>query len=160
MNNIIENWYNNDKGLLDIILSIDAITTNQNDAALLAFNEIAEYLHLPKQPENSIDERSDGSNIQTRSVFEELALINFMFPEEDMRGNVLLAMYNLHHKNYIEYNEVAIINYLDYNSIPDEYFIFFLGDTIDAHIMFFSLAIGKTLMESTGAKVMDKVLNY
>lgn len=161
MDNIIEDWLEQDKELLSIILSIDSRTRDEYDAALLAFKEVAEYLVIPKQPEDftekMYEEHEKLGFDAPRSVLEELALVNYLFPDEDIRGNVMVALYNVQHKNYLDYEDAAVVYFDGYENIPEQYMIYFFGDAIDAKLSF-DLPEGKTWVEA-GAKLAAKVLS-
>lgn len=161
MENVIADWFERDKDLQNIVLSIDSRTSDEYEAAKFAFDEAADYLGLPKQPEDVTEEMSEEHDKlgldSPRSVFHELALINYLFPDEDIRGNVMLALFNIQHKSYVDYEEVAVVFFEEYENIPIEYTIYFFGSAIDAKISF-DLPKGTTWVEA-GAKMAVKVLS-
>ena len=89
--NIVEFWVNSDSKLSQILTEIESETPNLESQAEKAFHRIADEYNLPKMP-NDIDYDDEDSDYDLKSVYEVLGLINYAFPDEDPRGNVMLAL--------------------------------------------------------------------
>lgn len=161
MQNEIENWISSDKGILDILTSIDEQSLDEKEAAEKAFYQIGSYLKLPLKPADITEEDYDSAydqNFEPRAVLIELAMINYMFSDLNIKGNVLEALYNVHHKCCIDFYEVVAIHFGDESRIPAEQCIYFFGDSIDARLSF-TLPKGVSWVEA-GAKLMVKVIKH
>ena len=161
MENIIENWISSDKGISDILRSIDLKASDEKEAAEKAFYQIGSYLKLPLQPADITEEEYDSAydqNLEPQAVLIELAMINYMFSDVNIKGNVMLALYNVHHKCCIDFYEVVAIHFGDESRIPAEQCIYFFGDSIDARLSF-TLPKGVSWVEA-GAKLMVKVIRH
>lgn len=130
--NPIEEWYKKDKRLSDLLVSIDEQNLSDEDAAKQAFYKVTELYKLPKFPED-VDTENDE---ESRSVFEEMAILKFMFPDDELKGIVMLAAYNTYTKEFVSIDEAASIHYNGYENIPKEYFVYYFGKDIDARIEF------------------------
>ena len=137
MENLIEKWINEDKQLYDLVVEIQSMDKSEIEQAEIAFIRLCELYDLPKMPvdtkryESYYDE-NDISN--PRSVFEEHALIKFMDPNNDPRGMVLSAVYNVKNNVGVDYNHVAEIEFE--NEIPKDLQIGIKGNGIDGTVLF------------------------
>lgn len=159
MENPIENWIMEDSVIADILSSIEQCSLNDADAAEKAFYQIGNYLKLPLLPADITEEDYDSYedlNLEPHAVLIELALINYMFSDENIKENVVLAIYNVYNKCYTAFEEAAVIHFGDESKIPEEYFIYFFGNSVDARLSF-SLPTGQTWVEA-GAKLAVKVI--
>lgn len=109
MTNRIQKWINEDDKLYNLIIEIQSSEKNPISQAAIAFNRICELYNIPKMP---VDVIANGNNPEylnnTRSLFEEHALIKFLAPEnEDPRGLVLSAAHNLLNNHYLSYYSIA-----------------------------------------------------
>jgi len=114
----------------------------EQEQAVAAFHEVAETFDLPKFPEDFTDEhheRFSSMNIEDpRSVFEESAIIRYQLPDDDPRGIVILALYNVHHGIFIPLDECAEIHFGGRRKIPKEYMVCFIGDSVPGQLHFLS----------------------
>ncbi len=152
-NSIVE-WYTQDKWLSDLLVSIDQKNLSDEEAAREAFYKVAEHYHLPKFPWD-IENSNDGTEIL--SVYEEIAIVKCIFPEDELKGIVMLALYNVYVNELIPIDEAAAIHYGDHDKIPDQYMVYFGGKDVDANLRF---DIGD--MSWTDAEVvsMKKIVKY
>lgn len=150
--NPIIDWYSKDQWLCDFLVSIDQKKLSDEDAAKEAFYTIAEHYKLPKFPED-VD---DGNGGEGRSVFEEMAIIKYMFPEDELKGAVMLALYNVYNNDYIPIDEAATLYYGDHDKIPKDYMVYYFGKDVDASVKF---DIGNLSWIEAGVMLMKKVIN-
>lgn len=157
MENPIENWIMEDGVITDILTSIEHSSLNDADAAEKVFYQIGNYLKLPLLPAD-ISEEDYDSNDEPRAVLIELAVINYMYSNEDIKGNVMLALYNIYNKCYTDFEEASAIHFGDESKIPGEHFIYFFGNSVDARLSF-SLPKEQTWVEA-GAKLIVEVIRH
>jgi hypothetical protein len=143
--NPIEEWYKKDQRLNELLVSIDQQSLPDEEAARQAFYKVSELYNLPKFP-GEVDENG-------RSVFEEMAIGKYIFPNDELKGVVMLAIYNVFINEYITMDEAAAIFYNSHDEIPDEYFVYYFGKDVDARIEF-DIG-GKTWIEA-GCTFMQK----
>lgn len=89
--NTITDWIKEDKGLEKIIQEIENKTDSFDEQAELAFHLVSEYFNVPKFLNM---EESEDDEISS-SVYEQLAILKYLEPNEDLRGLVLTAIYFL-----------------------------------------------------------------
>ena len=89
--NIVELWINSDSQLSKILTDIESETEILESQAEKAFHKVAEEYNLPKMP-NDIDYDDENYDDEIKSVYEVLGLIKYAYPDEDPRGNVMLAL--------------------------------------------------------------------
>jgi len=137
MTNPIQEWINKDDKLYNLITKIQLSNKNPSKQAEIAFNNLCELYNIPKMPEDITTTKDDFGHLNdTRSLFEEHALIKFLAPkDEDPRGLVLSAAYNLLHNNLINYYDVAKKEYN--NEIPEVCQIGVSGDGYTSKVIFF-----------------------
>jgi hypothetical protein len=137
MANQIQEWINEDDKLYNLIIEIQSSDKNPNAQAEIAFNKLCALYDIPKMPEDIITLEHNLENIDNqRSLFEEHALIKFLAPEnEDPRGIVLSAAYNILHNNLVNYYEVAKKEYN--NELPEVCEIGVSGNGHDSKVVFF-----------------------
>jgi hypothetical protein len=130
MENPIQEWINNDDKLYNLIIKIQQDSTSSNNQAEKAFNKICAIYDIPKMPENT------NNTYENRSLFEEHALIKFLAPEnEDPRGLVLSAAYNIINNKLIDYYEIAKKEYG--LKIPNPCQVGISGDGYNSKVVFF-----------------------
>ena len=98
---------------------------------------------------------NDEKEGEPRSVFEEIALARFLFPEDEYRGIVTFALHNIYHKSYIPYDEVAAQFFGNHADIPDNYFLYFFGKDVAATV---KLDIGEQSWVEAGVRFMMKII--
>ena len=137
MANPIQEWINEDDKLYNLIIEVQSSDKNPNAQAEIAFNKLCELYDIPKMPEDVIIIEQNSEQIcDKRSLFEEHALLNFLAPEnEDPRGIVLSAAYNLLSNKLVSYYEVAKKEYN--NEIPETCQIGVSGDEYNSKVIFF-----------------------
>ncbi len=123
--NLIQKWIDTDKRLFDTLVDIQNTEKNETKQAELAFLRIPKMYGLPTFPEDN----EDGEFLS--SVYEQLGLLNYLEPEEDIRGHVLSAIF------YVKENYLVGINFVYQkkfnNEEPPSHFtgIGYKGDSID-----------------------------
>lgn len=141
--NIIQQWITNDKKLSDALVEIENLGLSEKEQAEIAFHRISDMYQLPKMPNDIIDEDEDEDIVETytgddedydpSSVYQELGLIKYLNPDEDLRGNVLMAIYLVKNKLHVDIDEVYIKRYGNKEKICG---IGFKGDNTDVEIIF------------------------
>lgn len=95
MNNIQE-WIKNDQKLSTKLFEIQSKTDDINEQAIISFWEICNMYKLPKFPGNNQDSNAYFS------VYEQLAFLNFLRSDNDLRGNVLEAIFYIKNEFIID----------------------------------------------------------
>jgi hypothetical protein len=148
--NPIEEWFKRDQRLNDLIVSIDQQNLSDEEAARQAFYKVSELYHLPMFP-GEVSKETDENN---RSVFEEVGIVKYIFPDDELKGIVMLAIYNVFNTECISVDEAAAIFYNSHDDIPDEYFVYYFGKDVDAKIEF---DIGNKTWIEAGCISMQKI---
>ncbi len=132
MKNPIQEWINSDSKLFNLIVKIQDQNESPEIQAELAFKEISDLYNIPKMPEDVIQKKDSIS----RSLFEEHALIKFLAPKnEDPRGLVLSAVYNIINRKTIDYIEIANKEYK--GNLPELSQIGIRGNNFNSEVVFF-----------------------
>lgn len=92
--NPIQSWAENDSRLSLILNEIHQLNLPIEEQAELAFHRLSEIYNLPKLPEEA-EKLEEATGMETISVYQELGLVKFLEPDEDIRGLVLIAVYNV-----------------------------------------------------------------
>ena len=105
MDNPIQKWIENDGKVLTVIENISRLNLTVEEQAEMAFHRLCDLYNLPKIPEdaNKIAELT-GETIN--SVYQELGLVKFLEPDEDIRGLVMVAVFNVLNKATIKLEDV------------------------------------------------------
>jgi len=158
--NPVIDWINKDEKLRTIIERLSNSGLTEKEQADIAFDEISDAYDLPKYPDSFTEDdykRYEEAGINDpRSVYEEVGIIHYLEPNDDPRGIVLFAIYNIKNGFKIDITEAARRHFKSKKKIPSEYMIYFLGDK-SATIMHF-LNNEKSWFD-TGAKYASKILN-
>lgn len=131
--NPIELWIKTDEKLSAILTKIEKQAVSLEKQAEMAFHQVAENYNLPKMPQD-ID--YDVHDDEMQSVYEILGLVNYTFPEEDPRGNVMFALCSVHDNIPFDMNELTKkakqngINFAEISGIG------YLGDNYNVKIIF------------------------
>ena len=114
---------------------------------------------LPKQPEDISEEmfsEFEQHGFEPESVFEQMAVINYLSDENDDKGAaVMQALYNVHLKEYHGIEYAAEIYFGGADKIPETYNCYLFGTDIDARIEF---SILEDNWVAAGARMMKKVI--
>ncbi|NQY29222.1 MAG: hypothetical protein HRT69_07105 [Flavobacteriaceae bacterium] len=137
MANQIQEWINDDDKLYNLIIEIQSSDKKPNAQAEIAFNKLCELYDIPRMPEDVLTIEHNSEDVpDSRSLFEEHALLKFLAPEnEDPRGIVLSAAHNILHNNLVNYYEVAKKEYN--NELPDICQIGVSGEGYTSKVIFF-----------------------
>jgi len=103
--NPIQSWAEGDPKLLALINEISQTQLPIEEQAEMAFHKVSALYALPKLPEDAQEiEGSTGEEVI--SVYQELGLVKFLEPDDDIRGLVLVALYNVLNKVTVGLDEV------------------------------------------------------
>ncbi|MFC1225641.1 hypothetical protein ACFE6N_17685 [Pedobacter sp. BG31] len=102
--NPIKSWIDSDHILASILVEIQGLNKSIEEQAEVAFHRLCEAYSLPKMPVD-VDETAD-SDIEQISVYQELGLVKFLEPNDDLRGLVLVAVYHVLNQITINLDEV------------------------------------------------------
>ena len=159
MNIPVSDWIKSNQELSDLMVNVCDNCKNVEEAALIAFYQVSDIYNLPKFPDEITEEiyaKHEELDLEPRSVFEELAIINYLMPDKGLRDRVLQALYNVHHRQYTNIDRAAA-KYYGLKKIPKEYFVYYFGKDIDAKITF-EIENGRSWFDA-GAKIMTKVFH-
>lgn len=139
--NVIQQWIAEDKKLSAALVEIENLGLSEKEQAEIAFHRISEMYQLPKMPNDIIDENEDivetytgdDQDYDPSSVYQELGLIKYLNPDEDPRGNVLMAIYLVKNKLHVDIDEVYIKKY---GSKKKSRGIGFKGENTNVEIVF------------------------
>jgi hypothetical protein len=135
----LNNWLEENIELYVLVSGIRERFSSDEQAALAAFNEVSELLHLPKRMEDITDEMHEEHfklDKQASSVFHELAIINYIFPEQTIFDKVILALYLVAHKEQCSIYNAAELHFGSKFTIPERFSYLVFGKDIDARISF------------------------
>ncbi|WP_310556022.1 hypothetical protein [Flavobacterium sp.] len=91
----IQEWVNSDKELSKILVEIQEMSISIEEQAEVAFHRISEMYKLPKLPDDISDDQVGKDEEEPTSVYEQLGLLKYLNPNDDIRGLVLLAIYSV-----------------------------------------------------------------
>jgi hypothetical protein len=132
-------WVQSDEILSNLITTIEAQSGNDEEAALAMFNRISLLYQLPKKFYDITDEIYDAYtelDRQASCVLAELAVINYLEPHENIKNNVLVALYTVFLKERIDVFLAAVKHFGSWESVPTSFYVYYFGKDIDAHIKF------------------------
>lgn len=158
--NLILDWLKRDEELCNIVNKIDATGNSFEEQAFDAFHLLCEHYDLPKYPEDFTDKyytRFEKMGIDDpRSVYEEATIFNYLEPNEDPRGKVMVAIYNVKNGKFIDINECALKHFGSKESIPKEYSVCFIGEGFAGRLHFLK---PEESWFDLGAKSANRVIN-
>ena len=101
---------------------------------------ISEEYNLAKFPdnfsENNYDKLEEIGIDEPRSVYEEIAIFKFIFPNDDIRSITLVGLYNIKNHSYIDIEQCAAKYYGGDSKIPESYMIYFAGEDAQVELRF------------------------
>jgi hypothetical protein len=103
--NPIQSWVEGDHKLLALINEISRTQLPIEEQAEMAFHKVSVLYGLPKLPEDA-QEMGGSTREEVISVYQELGLVKFLEPDDDIRGLVLVALYNVLNKITVGLDEV------------------------------------------------------
>lgn len=134
----ITEWINSDTQLYNCIIDIESKYQSHDEQAEAAFHKISELFNVPKNPEDIIEEEENEDEfeeyVEQTSVYEQLGLLKYLQPNEDLRGLVLTAIYFVKNGYITDIDEVISKKFG--NNIPDDVGIGFKGDNTNVEIVF------------------------
>lgn len=108
--NPVQDWINEDIKLSELLIKIQEIPGKTVfEQAEIAFDRVCELYDLPKMPEDLEKHHAyyeENNIVEPRSVYEEAALMRFLEPDDDPRGIVLAAIFNVKNNIGVDVKEV------------------------------------------------------
>jgi len=158
-NNPIDEWYGSDEKLKEIIDSLSFSNKSPEEQAREAFYQIANLYELHKFPDDITEDdyktyEEEGID-DPRTVFEEIGIIRYLEPDDDPRGVVLFALYNIKNRTYMNIDFCAERHFGNEKQIPSSYMIYYTGTDVDSKLNF--LEDGETWTKP-GVKYAFKIL--
>lgn len=86
----LQQWINEDPELSRVLVEIQESGLSVEEQAELAFHRISEMYNVAKLPED-IPDIDDGE--ERTSVYQELGILKYLHPGDDIRGLVMTAIY-------------------------------------------------------------------
>ena len=130
--NPLVDWYNEDSRVKEIIDKLDSSEKNFEKQAEEAFHKFCEVFTLPKFPEDitgKIYEQHEQEGLdEPRSVYEEIGILRYLEPNDDLRSIVFLALYNIKNFSYIDIDHCASKYFGSESKIPKEYMVYYTGE--------------------------------
>lgn len=123
--NLVQNWIDTDKMLFDTLVEIQNIEENDRKQAELAFQRISKMYNLPLYPEDN----ENGKFLS--SVYETLALLNYLEPDGDIRGHVLSSIFNVKEGYVIDMSLVYQKKFNNEEAPADFIGIGYKGEVVD-----------------------------
>jgi len=135
----IQDWINSEKDLANLLIEIEKMSDSFKEQAEITFNKVCEIYKLPKLPQDIVDNEEYETQEEDKyegetSVYEQLGLLKYLMPNEDLRGLVLNAIYFVKNGYVTDIEEVMLKKFGD--NIPDEVGFGFRGENTDVEIVF------------------------
>jgi hypothetical protein len=138
--NPIQNWISTDENLQDLIIEIESTEKSLDEQAELAFEKLSKLYSISRMPNDIADDESEDNEkrdgaVDRRSLFEEHALLKYLSEEDDdPRGIVLLAAFQLLNNYRVDYVDVANKEFK--NRIPENCQIGIIGEGYYGKVVF------------------------
>jgi hypothetical protein len=160
MDNPIDEWYSSDERLKNIIDTLSLSGKSPSEQAKEAFYQISELYGLHKYPDDISEDdykkyEEEGID-DPRTVFEEVGIIRYLEPNDDPRGVVLFALYNIKNRMYMDISFCAERRFGGKKKIPDSYMVYYTGQDADSNLHFLNTGESWT---KEGVKYASKVLH-
>lgn len=157
--NPIDTWYSNDERLKKIIDTLSSSGKSPFEQAREAFYQISKLYNLHKYPDEITEDdykiyKEEGIDYP-RTVFQEIGIIRYLEPEDDPRGVVLFALYNVKSRKYMDINLCARKHFGSKKKIPDNYIVYYTGQDADSKLNFLNAGESWT---KEGIKYASKIL--
>ena len=136
----ITDWYNENDQIKSTIDRLTFSGLSEEEQAAAAFEELSAALELPKYPADFTDtlyahyEKLEIND--PRSVFEEFCIIRYLEPNDDPRGVVMMALYNVYKGIQMPLDECARKHYGSKRKIPNQYMVCYIGEGIEGRLHF------------------------
>ncbi|WP_439507038.1 hypothetical protein [Sediminibacterium sp.] len=160
MDNPVDIWYLSDERLKKIIDTLSLSEKSPFEQAKEAFYQISELYNLHKYPDDITEDDyrkyEDEGLDNPRTVFEEVGIIRYLEPEDDPRGVVLFALYNIKNRTYIDISFCAEKHFGSRKKVPDNYVVYFTGQDADSKLNFLNAGESWT---KEGVKYASKILH-
>jgi hypothetical protein len=155
----ITDWYNKDERIKRTLDRLTLSGLSEDEQAAAAFEELSTAFELPKYPEDFTDalyaHYEELEINDPRSVFEEFCIIRYLEPNDDPRGVVMMALYNVYKGIKIPLDECARKHYGGKRKIPKQYMVCYIGEGIKGRLHF--LKEDESWVE-LGARAAEKVI--
>ena len=138
--NPINIWYFSDKKLKKVIDTLSSSGKPAFDQARDAFYQLSDMYNLHKYPDDITEAafkkyKKEGID-NPRTVFEEVGILRYLEPDDDPRGVVLCALYNIKNRTYVDINYCAERHFGKRKNIPPDYMIYYTGQDADSKMNF------------------------
>ena len=134
----IQEWIDSDTTLSNLLLEIEKMSDSIKEQAEIAFHKVSEVYKVAKLPEdNDCDDYEDQDELEyteKTSVYEQLGLLKYLEPNEDLRGLVLSAIYFVKNGYTTDIDEVMLKKFGE--NIPNDVSVGFKGDNTNVEIVF------------------------
>ena len=136
----ITDWYNEDSRVKNTLDRLTLSKLNEEEQAAAAFEELSTAFELPKYPEDFTDalyaHYEELKIDDPRSVFEEFCIIRYLEPDDDPRGVVMMALYNVYKGIQMPLDECARKHYGGKRKIPKQYMVCYIWEGIKGRLHF------------------------
>lgn len=157
--NPIDVWYSTDSKLKEVIDRIGSSGKSALDQAKEAFFELSELYGLHKYPDEITEEDyknyEDEGIDSPRTVFEEVGIVRYLEPNDDPRGVVLFALYNVKNRGYVNIDDCAE-KHFGKGKIPQSYVVYYTGQDAESKLNF--LKEGESWTKE-GVKYASKIIS-
>lgn len=138
--NPIDLWYSSDEELKGIIDALSVSGKSPDDQAKDAFYMLSDIYQLHRFPNDITEDdfrkyKEEGID-NPRTVFEEVGILRYLEPDDDPRGVILCALYNIKNRTYVDINFCAERHFGNRENIPLSYMIYYTGQDVDSKLCF------------------------
>jgi hypothetical protein len=158
--NPLDIWYSKDKKLREIIDNLSNSGKSAFDQARDAFYQLSDIYGLPKYPsdinEGDYKKYEEEGIDNPRTVFEEVGILRYLEPDDDPRGVVLCALYNIKNRTYVDIKNCAERHFGGKKNIPPSYMVYYTGQDADSKLNFLNEGEQWT---KDGVKYASKIVN-
>lgn len=137
MGNVVQDWIESDKKLYRLLEKIENSNLSIVEQAELAMDRLCKLLDIPKMPDDTsrYEKFYEENNIEERrSVFEENALLKYVYPEEDPRSILVTAVYSVKHLVGVDLDEILEKEFG--KDFSGNYVVGYRGNGVNGEIVF------------------------
>ena len=124
-------WVNKKPYLNKIIIKTDNKNLPDIDKANKLLKKISRKYKLPKTPNSitkKVNKKYENKGVFfPRSIIEEIGILNYLYPNQNVKNITLMALYNIYYLKYTDVNTCALINFKEKNKIPENYIVYYTG---------------------------------
>jgi hypothetical protein len=137
MENVVQNWIGSDRELYRLLEGIENSDLSKIEQAELAMDKLCSMFDLPKMPDDTLryEEYYKENDVEEkRSVFEENALLKYIYPNEDPRQILVTAVYSVKNFVGVDLDEILLAEFGD--DFSDDYVVGYRGNGVHGEIVF------------------------